>query len=273
MVKFSEGDLSIQGIKIHYYRTGGPKPPFVLLHGATDNGLCWSPVAEWLASKFDVIMPDAQGHGKSDRLTPGFNFAGHAGQIAGLINQLKLIKPVIMGHSMGAGTTVNIAVNYPALPKAIILEDPAWREPIDPAKETPEIKKQRELMLKAMSNYSQKSREENLVEGRKANPKWSEAELLPWSVAKTQFDANLFKNMTLDGPTYKELVPQINCPTLLIISESGIVSSETAKEAAKLWKSQYPFKWVQLKGAGHNIRREQFDQFKEVVGTFLETLN
>ena len=31
-----------------------------------------------------------------------------------------------MGHSMGAGTTCNIAMEYPGLPGAIILEDPAW---------------------------------------------------------------------------------------------------------------------------------------------------
>ena len=85
MLKYSEGDVSINGVKIHFYRTGGQKPPFILLHGASDNGLCWSPVAEWLATEYDVIMPDAQGHGKSSRLTPGFKFTDHAEQIAGLI--------------------------------------------------------------------------------------------------------------------------------------------------------------------------------------------
>jgi N-formylmaleamate deformylase len=272
MLKYTEGDLKVDGIKIHYYRTGGKKPPMVILHGATDNGLCWSPLAEWLSAKYDVIMPDAQGHGKSERLIPGFKFADHAAQIAGLITQLKINKPIIMGHSMGAGTTVNIAVNYPDLPKAIILEDPAWQERLDPAKETEEMKKQRQEMLKAMSSYGTMSEEDILTQGRKANPKWSEAELVPWSKAKTQFDPNLFKNMTMDGPTYKELVPKINCPTLLIIAENGIVKPEIAEQAEKLWKSRYPFRWVRIMGAGHNIRREKFDQFKGVVEKFLESL-
>ena len=34
------------GIRLHYTRTGGAKPPLVLAHGITDDGLCWSPVAE-----------------------------------------------------------------------------------------------------------------------------------------------------------------------------------------------------------------------------------
>lgn len=59
MLQYSEGDVNINGIKIHYYRTSGNKPPFILLHGATDNGLCWTPVAEYLAGQYDVIMVDA----------------------------------------------------------------------------------------------------------------------------------------------------------------------------------------------------------------------
>jgi N-formylmaleamate deformylase len=50
---------------IHYLRTGGSKPPLILLHGLTGNGACWNPVARFLESNFDVLMPDARGHGKS----------------------------------------------------------------------------------------------------------------------------------------------------------------------------------------------------------------
>ena len=272
MLKYTEGDQIINGVKIHYYRTGGKKPPIILLHGATDNGLCWSPLAEWLSVKYDVIMPDAQGHGHSDRLNTTLKSADPAGQIATLAQQLNLIKPIIMGHSMGAGTTTNIAVNYPDLPKAIILEDPAWIEVIDPSKMTPEMKKEHAERTQALAGFAKMSREEVLAYGRKFNPTWSEAELLPWSEAKTQFDPNLFKNMLLTGPGYRELAPKINCPTLLIISDGGLVKPETAMQAAKLWKSKYPFRWVQIKGAGHNIRREQFEKFKETVGQFLESL-
>lgn len=51
-------DIHANGIKIHYNRTGGSKPPIVLCHGATDNGLCWTPVASALEVNYDVIMPD-----------------------------------------------------------------------------------------------------------------------------------------------------------------------------------------------------------------------
>ena len=125
-MKYQEGNVRIDGIKIHYYRSGGKKQPMVLLHGATDDALCWGRTARELAERYDVIMPDAQGHGLSDRLGPDFSFDNHTKQAAGLVKELGLKEPIIMGHSMGAGTTCNVAMEYPDLPKAIILEDPAW---------------------------------------------------------------------------------------------------------------------------------------------------
>ncbi len=112
-MEYQEGNVIIDGVKIHYYRSGGKKPPIVLLHGATDDGLCWGRTAQELAEQFDVIMPDAQGHGLSDRLGPDFSFNNHTKQAAGLVKELGLKRPIIMGHSMGAGTAVNLAVKYP----------------------------------------------------------------------------------------------------------------------------------------------------------------
>ena len=73
MLIYTEGDVNINGIRVHYYRIPGNGSPFILLHGATDNGLCWTPVAEDLAGQYDVIMVDAQGHGLSDRLEAPMN--------------------------------------------------------------------------------------------------------------------------------------------------------------------------------------------------------
>ena len=66
MQDWQQGDISSNGIRIHYYRTGGvDKPPLILAHGFTDNGLCWTRTAEALMSEFDVVMVDARNHGLS----------------------------------------------------------------------------------------------------------------------------------------------------------------------------------------------------------------
>jgi N-formylmaleamate deformylase len=270
MLQYIEDDINIRGVKIHYYRCAGKKGPVVLLHGATDNGLCWSVLAEWLTARgYGVLMPDAQGHGLSDRMTPGFIFKDHADQAAALITKLDIKKPIVMGHSMGAVSVVNLAVQYPDLPSAVILEDPAWL-PADAALETPEIKKQRAEMMQSMASMRSKNPEEGLAEGRRINPKWSDGELIPWAKAKTQFDPDLFKYLNLSKYGYAELVPQMDCITLLITADRGIVTVETAQAAQKLWRSAQPFHWVQISDSGHNIRREQFDRYIEVVDAFLK---
>ncbi len=271
MLQYTEGYLRVKNIKIHYYRTGGEKPPFILLHGATDNGLCWSPIAEILVAKYDVIMPDAQGHGLSDRLDKNFTFRSHAGQIVGLIEQLKIDKPIIMGHSMGAGTTAVIAVEHPEIPRAIVLEDPGWM-PSRQGQDSAEAEKQREGFRQYLAGLSKKTIDELIAECHRDNPLWSEAEIKPWAESKHQFDPALFSMMALDPRSYQELVPLIKCPALLIISETGLVSRAVAEDAAKLWKSKQPFRWVYLKGAGHNIRREQFQGFQDALFSFLKEI-
>ena len=44
----------------------------VLAHGITDDGLCWSPVAEVLEAKYAVIMADARTYGKSEAPADGY---------------------------------------------------------------------------------------------------------------------------------------------------------------------------------------------------------
>ena len=43
MTAWTEGDVQVNDITIHYYRTGDKnKPSVLLLHGITDSGRCWS---------------------------------------------------------------------------------------------------------------------------------------------------------------------------------------------------------------------------------------
>src|SRR5207244_10628335 len=99
MPEWSSDDVDVNGVRIHYYRTGGDKPPAVLSHGATDNGLCWTRLARALEPDYDVIMPDARGHGLSDAPESGYTSADRAADLAALIEALRLLKPTVGGHS------------------------------------------------------------------------------------------------------------------------------------------------------------------------------
>src|SRR5438477_12764063 len=101
---YEAGDVSI-----HYLRTGGAKLPVVLLHGLMGSGACWTPLARALEDEFDVVMPDARGHGGSSAPHDGYRYDDLASDVVGLIRGLELARPVLVGHSMGGMTAAVVA--------------------------------------------------------------------------------------------------------------------------------------------------------------------
>ncbi|MFM7679135.1 MAG: alpha/beta fold hydrolase, partial [Roseiflexaceae bacterium] len=61
-----EGMINSNGVQIAYQRMGNGVP-IVFLHGMTDSGACWKLLAGNLASRYDVILVDARGHGRSHK--------------------------------------------------------------------------------------------------------------------------------------------------------------------------------------------------------------
>ncbi|MDX2136525.1 MAG: alpha/beta fold hydrolase [Chloroflexota bacterium] len=79
-MSFTSHFIEANGIQQHYYRSGGDKPPLLMLHGFTDDGACWFPTAESFTDAYDVILPDARGHGQSARIAGiGFSWEGASG--------------------------------------------------------------------------------------------------------------------------------------------------------------------------------------------------
>jgi pimeloyl-ACP methyl ester carboxylesterase len=121
---WTDGYVVANGIRLHYWRTGGAKPALVMAHGSSDDGLCWTNLAKELTDRYDVIMFDARGHGLSDPPTAADPVDVQVEDLAGLIKALKLDKPILMGHSMGSASVAWFAAKYPDVPRAVILEDP-----------------------------------------------------------------------------------------------------------------------------------------------------
>jgi N-formylmaleamate deformylase len=268
MPDWFSGDVVANGIKIHYYRTGGDKPVVVLSHGATDNGLCWTRLTRALETDYDVIMPDARGHGLSEAPGSGYSSADHAAALAGVIRGLGLDKPAVGGHSMGAGTTLRLAADYSELLSCAILEDPGFRvdqRPLVGAQDP------RTAIRKNVEVAQTEGREAAIQRGRSLNPTWSEEEFGPWSEAKARVSRQFMDALTGGGRMleWRELLPRLECPVLLVTSDverGAIVTPEAAAEAKRLLPS---LEVVRLTGAGHNIRREQFEAFVGAVRSFL----
>jgi N-formylmaleamate deformylase len=267
MPTWRSGNVVANGIKIHYHRTGGEGPPLVLSHGITDHGLCWTRVAQALEGDCDVIMYDARGHGLSFAPERGYSVHHRAADLAGLIHVLGLGRSCLMGHSMGADTTALTAAAYPELARCAILEDPPWRETSD---DSARMRATREAQWRRyIVELKSKTRDELLAYAREHRSTWDEAEFGPWMEAKLQVSPLAAQAAATVRPPWQETVCRIPCPILLITGDperGAIVTPEVAEEAATLWQGG---RVAHIPGTGHNIRREQFDRYIEVVREFL----
>ena len=271
---WSENDIDVAGVRLHYTRTGrGDKPVMVLAHGFSDSGLCWAPVASELSKDYDLVLPDARGHGLSARVQPG-EHVDLAADLAGLMHGLGLRQAVVGGHSMGAHVCAEMAALYPDLPRALILEDPAWflQTPAFGAESGAQALPHPDPISWMMELFG-KPVEEWVAKCRENNPSWQEAELLPWAESKLQFDINFMQIESIFLREWQIVLPGIDCPTLLITSDpakGALVTPHIAGLAVDLNPRVRP---VYVPGAGHNIRRENYPEYMRVVREFLEGLD
>src|SRR5262245_62258794 len=77
-------------------------PPILLVHGLASNARIWDLAAPLLARDFRVTAIDQRGHGQSDKPTHDYTLATIAGDLAGVLDALGWVRPLIVGHSWGA---------------------------------------------------------------------------------------------------------------------------------------------------------------------------
>ena len=273
---WSDGYVKANGIKVHYYRTGGDKPQVVLNHGAMDDGLCWTRVVKELEKNYDVIMFDTRGHGFSDSGEGDYESATRAKDLAEAITALGLDKPVVGGHSLGADGSMHLAALYPEIPRAIFMEDPLIVMPGQPVFGG-EISDRGEGALKMMVTIMSLIKISPKFIGkfiaRKMMPISPDDEIIPWLNSKKRFSNDFMKSMknTVDSDTSSqfEVLKKIKVPTLLFMGDrdkGSIVSEEAAQEMAKILPD---LRVAHLKGANHDIRRAKFDEYMTALQNFL----
>jgi N-formylmaleamate deformylase len=258
---WTENYFNSQGGHIRYFRTGGDKPLMILLHGAMDNGLTWSRVAKALENDYDIIMPDARGHGKSFSDQREFTLSEMVDDTAELIKHLKLTRIIVMGHSMGAQMATELCARYPNLIKRLVLEDPGYffKNPtfIDLLYYKRRIRRINKLSLTQIRELCDKT-----------HKGWNEDDKTLWVIAQKEWAENKSKSKSFDPKrNWHEIFPEVKVPTLLLTSEKGIVKrSEAEHYITEFGNAKYEF----IENAGHHIHRDNFEAFMKIIKEFLK---
>ncbi len=123
--------LTRDGVKLFFEDTGSGEPPVLLVHGWTCDHTYMAPQVEHFRRSHRVIAVDLRGHGQSDKPQQDYTMSAFADDLAWLCGQLKVKKPIVIGHSMGGVIGVELAARFPDVPGAVVTLD----SPIVPPRE------------------------------------------------------------------------------------------------------------------------------------------
>ncbi|PJE18969.1 MAG: alpha/beta hydrolase, partial [Mycobacterium sp.] len=123
-------EVDVDGrLKLHYHEAGvGNDQTVVLLHGGGPGASSWSNFSRniaVLAQQFHVLAVDQPGYGHSDKRAEHGQFNRYAARaLKGLFDQLELGRVPLVGNSLGGGTAVRFALDYPDRAGKLVLMGP-----------------------------------------------------------------------------------------------------------------------------------------------------
>ncbi|MEO5959148.1 MAG: alpha/beta hydrolase [Opitutaceae bacterium] len=295
---WSDGFVYANGIRLHYYH-GSPatgKPVIVMVHGVTDNGLCWARLTWKLQDQYDIYMLDTRGHGLTDPFTSTDNGDTLIKDVVDFVRAMKFEKPILMGHSMGGATVIRIGAEYPDLAKAIVVLDAGiggmggGRGPAaapggpagaaTPAATPPAAPPRSDNMPFAMSGNPETLAAQNnykfddlVAKGRRQNPKWDIVDIQYWALSKQQYHGayndETFRNVMQGSMRTADALAKIPVPMIILKADAPPEQRKAHLEAAKAMQKG---KLVHIDGAAHNLHHDNLPRTVEVLHEFFSTL-
>jgi len=122
-MKRGKGD----GIEIQLAVWEGSGKDVLCVHGITANCRCWDVMASALFPAHRVIAMDLRGRGLSDRPDTGYSLEHHVRDILTLLDEQKIERVVLMGHSLGAFIALAFAAEHPRRLERLVLVDGAGK--------------------------------------------------------------------------------------------------------------------------------------------------
>ena len=262
--------ISVGGVRVHYLDWGNAgAQPMVLLHGIQDCARSWDFFAEGLSVSHRVLALDNRGHGESEWAGPvRYGFSDYVSDLECLIDELRLQKIVLIGHSAGARYAFSYAANLPEAIESLVIVD------IDPDAVNP-------TSGGMFAGYAKESDEwdslDDVVERLRGRQPGSTDEMLlhqaEWMTRPLGDGRRIWKRDPAMLPAYErpdlwDDLKRLSCPTLIVRGrQSELLNHEVA---VRMREAVPGSRLAELEGAGHWIYQELPEAFEITVKWFLE---
>lgn len=263
----------------------------VLLHGKNFNGAYWKTTTEALIREgYRVIIPDQIGFGKSSKpVGYQFTFQQLAFNTKKILDELRVSKIYLLGHSMGGMLATRFTLMYPDVVEKLILENPIGLEDWKLVVPYTTIDENYQSELKA-DYETTKAYQSEFYYDRQWKPEYDEwVYLLTGWVKNPDYPIVAMNNAQTSDMVFTQPVvyefKYIATPTLLIIGtrDRTAIGKNKVKDQAvrekmglyqnlgKATRDQIPnSQLVELDNVGHLPHIEAFDQFIKPLLNFLK---
>jgi len=252
-------EITIRGNKVHYIEgeiCDKSRPTLLFIHGAGQSVATWR-FQEGLFKNhpnFNFIALDLPGRGRSGG--KGLkSVEEYKDFLLEFVDTLDLENIILIGHSMGGGVAMLIAIERPEILKALVL-----------VATSPKLTVAQQTLEKVRDNYS---------EFCDISPTRAFAEESPEAL-KQEYKKGLID--TGSEVCYWDLIAcnefnimneieKISVPTLIISADKDIMTP--AKNGEYLHQKIYGSEFNEIKGSGHFLMQEKAHEFNSILEGFL----
>lgn len=263
MERLKSGDAEIA------YELLGKGAPVVLLHPFPAQHDFWKPIAEHLATRYRVLLPDLRGHGDSGAGEGPATMEKHAADVARVCDEAKMGKAVFAGVSIGGYILFEFWRRYRQRVRALVLSDTRPQADTDAGRANrlksadDVLERGTELfidsMLPKLLGESTRQRRPDLVQSAKRMM----MKTSPAGIAQVQ------RGMA-ERPDSVETLKTINVPTLLLV---GSEDTLTPPADAELMRQHIAGSQLRvIANGGHYALFEQSEAALGVLRQFLDGL-
>jgi len=119
---FDAHHAEVNGTRL-FYQSAGAGDAVMLVHGYTQTGDAWAPLARALTDTHRVIVPDLRGLGRSAPATEGFDKKTAAADLHALAGHLGLGRVALVGHDIGLMVVYAYAAQWPETVDRLVAMD------------------------------------------------------------------------------------------------------------------------------------------------------
>ncbi|MCY4427151.1 MAG: alpha/beta hydrolase [Halieaceae bacterium] len=271
----------------HYWRTpqdhiiagdslGDPaNPAVVLLHGGGQTRHAWKGACEALADAgYHAIALDARGHGDSSWMMDGdYHFPDMGDDLAFVINTLGLVRPFLVGASMGGLVSIMAQGTGKVDARGLILVDIAPKTDREGTARIIEFMEQGQRgfdslgdVATAIASYQPQRETRRSLDGLAKNVRIGDDGRYYW-----HWDPAIFKarELELDDMVadLRKMSAALDLPVLLV---RGALSDVLSEEGVEDFKTLCPHtEYVNVAGAAHMVAGDRNDAFIAAILEFI----